>query len=56
MTREQIEACAARLPALERAEFVRLHREAGELIAEGWRLRFEAWRIYQPYKPKPRPA
>ena len=52
MTREQIAACAERLPARERAEFLRLHREAGELLREGWERRRQAWELYAPFRPQ----
>lgn len=52
MRREQVEACAARMPARERYEFLRLHREAGDLIREGWERRRQAWELYRPFRPK----
>ena len=52
MTPAQIERCAERLPARERAEFLRLHREAGELLREGWERRRQAWEVYHPYRPR----
>jgi hypothetical protein len=36
---------AAALPRPVQLEFLRLHREAATLIARGWELRNEAWRV-----------
>ena len=36
---------AAALPEAARFEFLRLHREGATLIARGWELRKEAWRV-----------
>lgn len=47
MSRKQVENCAARLPAEERAQFERMLAEAGTLIGRGVRLRRRAWRLYR---------
>ena len=51
VTREQMQACAASLPALERAEFARLHEDASALLREAWELRRRAWAIYRQFAP-----
>lgn len=52
MRLDQLERCAARLPARERAEFLELHRQAADVIKHGWELRRQAWALYAPYKPE----
>ena len=47
MNPDQLQACTERLPPDAAREFERLHREASEHLAEGWRLRRLAWAFYR---------
>ena len=44
-------ACAARLPARERMEFLALQDEADRLLALAWDRRASAWTLYRSVVP-----
>jgi hypothetical protein len=50
MKPEQLQACTERLPPDAAREFERLQREATALLEAGWRLRREAWALYQSHR------
>ena len=50
MNPTQLEACKEKLPPHLAREFERLNREANELLAEGWRLRRLAWKLYRAHE------
>ena len=50
MNPNQLEACKEKLPPHLAREFERLNREATEHLAEGWRLRRQAWALYRDHQ------
>ena len=50
MNPDQLESCKAKLPDHAAREFERLQRTAGELLAEAWRLRRQAWALYREHE------
>ena len=50
MSPDQLASCKERLPPHLAREFERLQREANELLAEGWRLRRQAWELYRDHQ------
>ena len=50
MNPDQLESCKAKLPDHAAREFERLNREANALLAEGWRLRRQAWELYRDHQ------
>ena len=50
MSPDQLRACKAKLPPDAAREFERLNLEANALLAEGWRLRRQAWELYREHE------
>ena len=47
MSSRQLEVCAARMPPVERLQFLQLVAESTSLFREALTLRREAWELYR---------
>ena len=50
MSPDQLASCKERLPPHLAREFERPQREATALLAEAWRMRRQAWKLYRDYQ------
>ena len=50
MSPDQLRACKEKLPPHLAREFERLNLEANALLAEGWRMRRQAWELYREHQ------